>query len=104
MSDVLVDLDPALCDGLGAEQELAARVHVLQARADDLRGPGRGGRALRLALSASTLEQELLETAGLERGATALREMAEHPATMAAIDRWRYAQRLARQLLAAEPA
>jgi hypothetical protein len=54
---------------------------------------------LLLALRASELEQGLLGTAGLDRGADLLREMADHPVTTAAIERWRYAQQLAQRLI-----
>lgn len=100
MTDTAVDLDPALTDGLGRDQEIAATVHVLRARADDMRGPRGGTRSLILALRASELEQQLLDSCGLEGGADALREMQDHPVTVAAVERWRYAQQLARELLA----
>jgi hypothetical protein len=99
MRDAVVDLDPALSEGLTEEHRTAAEVHVLRARADDLRGPGGGSRALVLAMRASDLEQELLGRAGLGHGAELLREMADHPVTVAAIERWRYAQQLARRLI-----
>jgi hypothetical protein len=99
MTDTTVEFDPALSEGLTAEHRTAAEVHVLRARADDLRGPRRGERALLLALRASELEQSLLGTAGLDRGADLLREMADHPVTTAAIERWRYAQQLAQRLI-----
>jgi hypothetical protein len=99
MTDVLVELDPALAEGLTPAHRTAAEVHVLRARADELRGPSKGSRALLLALRASELEQDLLGRAGVDRGAEVLRDMAEHPVTMAAIERWRYAQELARRLI-----
>jgi hypothetical protein len=98
MIDAVVEFDPALTDGLTDAHRLAAEVHVLRARADGLRGPRRGDRALVLAMRASELEQQLLATAGLDRGAELLRSMADHPATIAAIERWRYAQELAQRL------
>ncbi len=105
--ETAADLDEALVqDGdrrkLTDDQELAATVHVLRARADDLRGPRSGSRALILALQAVEMEQQLLDSCGLEGGADALREMQDHPATLAAVGRWRHAQELSRQLLAAD--
>lgn len=105
--ETAVDLDGSLvqdCDGrqLTGDQELAATVHVLRARADDLRGPRSGSRALILALRGVELEQQLLDSCGLEGGADALREMQDHPATLAAVGRWRHAQQLSRQLLAGD--
>jgi hypothetical protein len=94
-----VDLDPSLSAELTDLQRRAVQVHVLRARADSIRGPRRGERALVLALRASELEQELLRDAGLEEGAAVLRDMAEHPATLAAIERWRYAQQLAYRIM-----
>src|SRR4051812_24937309 len=79
MTDAVVELDPALSEGLTDAHRLAAEVHVLRARADSLRGPRKGERALMLALRASEREQELLGAAGLDTGAALLREMAEHP-------------------------
>ncbi len=107
MRDTAVDLDQALVvDGegnqLSDDQQLAATVHVLRHRADGLRGPRSGSRALILALRAVEVEQQLLDSCGLEGGADALREMQDHPATIAAVARWRYAQELSRQLSAAE--
>ena len=99
MKDAVVDLDPTLSEGLTEEHRTAAEVHVLRARADDMRGPGGGSRALVLAMRASELEQQLLGRAGLDSGAELLREMADHPVTVAAIERWRYAQELARRLI-----
>jgi hypothetical protein len=99
MRDAVVDLDPTLAEGLTEAHRTAAEVHVLRARADDLRGPHSGDRALVLALRASELEGELLASAGLDHGAALLREMAEHEVTVAAIERWRYAQQLARRLI-----
>lgn len=99
MRDAVVDLDPTLAEGLTDEHRLAAEVHVLRARADDLRGPGGGSRALVLAMRASELESALLGRAGLDAGADLLREMAEHPVTRTAVERWRYAQELARRLV-----
>jgi hypothetical protein len=99
MRDAVVDLDPTLAEGLTDEHRTAAEVHVLRARADDLRGPKGGSRALVLAMRASELEQVLLGQAGLDHGAELLREMAEHPVTLAAIERWRYAQQLAQRLI-----
>jgi hypothetical protein len=98
VTDSVVDLDPALAEGLTAEHRLAAEVHVLRARAETLRGPRRGDRALLLAMRASELESQLLSGAGLDRGAALLREMEAHPVTVAAIERWRYAQELAQRL------
>jgi hypothetical protein len=99
MRDAVVDFDPTLAEGLTDEHRLAAEVHVLRARADDLRGPDGGSRALVLAMRASELEQALLSRAGLDFGAELLREMTTHPVTVAAIERWRYAQQLARRLI-----
>jgi hypothetical protein len=98
MTDAVVDFDPALAQGLTPAHRIAAEVHVLRGRADTLRGPGRGDRALLLALRATELEQELLSTTGLDRGAELLRTMNEHPMTLAALERWRYAQELASRL------
>ena len=61
--------------GLTEAHRTAAEVHVLRARAEGLRGPRSGSRALVLAMRASELEQELLASAGLDRGAELLREM-----------------------------
>ena len=99
MSSERVDLDPSLAGELNDLERRAIEVHVLRARADGIRGPRRGERSLRLALRSSELEQELLEDAGLERGAELLRVMAEHPATVAAVERWRYAQELAYRIM-----
>ena len=99
MSSDRVDLDPALSAELTALQRRAVEVHVLRARADGIRGPRRGERALVLALKASEIEQSILEDAGLEAGAEMLRSMAEHPATVAAVERWRYAQQLAYRIM-----
>jgi hypothetical protein len=99
MRDAVVDLDPTLAEGLTDAHRTAAEVHVLRARADELRGPQSGSRALVLAMRASELEQELLAEAGLDLGAELLRTMADHPVTIAAIERWRYAQELARRLI-----
>jgi hypothetical protein len=99
MRDAVVDLDPTLSEGLTDAHRTAAEVHVLRGRADELRGPQGGSRALVLAMRASELEQELLAEAGLELGAELLRTMADHPVTVAAIERWRYAQELARRLI-----
>ena len=99
MRDAVVDLDPTLAEGLTDEHRTAAEVHVLRARADELRGPQSGSRALVLAMRASELEQELLGEVGLDRGAELLRMMLDHPVTVAAIERWRYAQELARRLI-----
>ena len=99
MRDAVVDLDPTLAEGLTDEHRTAAEVHVLRARADELRGPQSGSRALVLAMRASELEQELLGEVGLDRGAELLRTMLDHPVTVAAIERWRYAQELARRLI-----
>jgi hypothetical protein len=98
MSEVAVDLDPALVEGLDRWHKVGAEVHVLRARAESLRGVRRGERALVLALRASDLEAELLSTVGVEAGAKILREMEDHPAALAAIERWRYAQQLAERL------
>src|SRR3954447_2570774 len=98
MTDTVVDFDPALAEGLTSLHRLAAEVHVLRGRAETLRGPRRGDRALLLALRASELEQELLATAGLDQGAELLRTMSEHPVTTAALERWRYANKLAARL------
>jgi hypothetical protein len=98
MSEVAVDLDPELVEGLDRWHKVGAEVHVLRARAEGLRGVRRGERALVLALRASDLESELLSTVGVEAGAKILREMEDHPAALAAIDRWRYAQQLAERL------
>ncbi len=98
MSEVAVDLDPALVEGLDRWHLIGAEVHVLRARAESLRGPRRGERALVLALRASELEAELLSKVGVERGAEIIRDMAEHPAALAAIERWRYAQLLAERM------
>lgn len=98
MSEVAVDLDPELVQGLDRWHLVGAEVHVLRARAESLRGGRRGQRALVLALRASDLEAELLSTVGVEAGAEIIREMAEHPAAVAAIERWRYAQLLAERL------
>jgi hypothetical protein len=98
MTDTVVDFDPALAEGLTSLHRLAAEVHVLRGRADTLRGPHRGDRALLLAMRASEREQQLLAVAGLDRGAELLRTMSDHPATAAAIERWRYAQELAERL------
>jgi hypothetical protein len=51
-----------------------------------------------LALRAGDLEAELLAKVGVEAGAAILREMEEHPAAVAAIERWRYAQLLAERM------
>jgi hypothetical protein len=51
-----------------------------------------------LALRASDLEAELLSQVGVEAGAAILRDMEDHPAALAAIDRWRYAQLLAERI------
>jgi hypothetical protein len=98
MSEPAVDLDPALADGLDRWHLIGAEVHVLRARAEGLRGPRRGERALVLALRASDLEAELLSTIGVESGAAILRVMEEHPATLAAVERWQYAQLLAERI------
>jgi hypothetical protein len=98
MTEVAVDLDPALVEGLDRWHLIGAEVHVLRARAESLRGPRRGERGLVLALRASDLEAELLSQVGVEGGAAILREMEEHPAALAAIDRWRYAQLLAERI------
>jgi hypothetical protein len=98
MTEVAVDLDPALVKGLDRWHLIGAEVHVLRARAESLRGPRRGERGLVLALRASDLEAELLSQVGVEAGAAILREMEEHPAALAAIDRWRYAQLLAERI------
>jgi hypothetical protein len=98
MTEVAVDLDPALVEGLDRWHLIGAEVHVLRARADSLRGPRRGERGLGLALRASDLESELLAQVGVEAGAAILREMEEHPAALAAIERWRYAQQLAERI------
>jgi hypothetical protein len=95
----VVELDPVLAEGLTEAHLTAAEVHVLRARADELRGPRRGGRGLLLALRASELEEGLLASVGLDRGADLLRTMAQHPVTVAAIERWRYAQELSRRLI-----
>lgn len=99
MRDAVVDLDPTLAEGLTDAHRTAAEVHVLRARADELRGPRSGSRALVLAMRASELESALLADAGLDRGAALLREMATHEVTTAAIERWRYAQQLAQRLI-----
>jgi hypothetical protein len=99
MRDAVVDLDPTLAEGLTDEHRIAAEVHVLRARADDLRGPGSGSRALVLAMRASELESALLSRSGLDHGVELLREMLGHPVTLAAIERWRYAQQIARRLI-----
>jgi hypothetical protein len=99
MTDAVVEFDPALSAGLTETHRTAAEVHVLRARAEGLRGPRGGSRALVLAMRASELEQELLASAGLDRGAELLREMFEHPVTVAAIERWQYAQELANRLI-----
>ena len=52
MTEVAVDLDPALVEGLDRWHLMGAEVHVLRARAESLRGPRRGERALVLALRA----------------------------------------------------
>jgi hypothetical protein len=93
-----VDLDPTLAEGLDRWQLMGAEVHVLRARAESLRGPRRGPRALVLALRASDLEAELLSGVGVEAGAEILRDMEHHPAAQAAIERWRYAQILAERI------
>lgn len=98
MTEVAVDLDPALVEGLDRWHLIGAEVHVLRARAESLRGPRRGERGLVLALRASDLEAELLAEMGVEAGAAILRDMEEHPAALAAIDRWRYAQLLAERI------
>ena len=98
MTVVAVDLDPALVEGLDRWHLIGAEVHVLRARADSLRGPRRGERGLGLALRASDLESELLSQVGVEAGASILREMEDHPAALAAIERWRYAQQLAERI------
>jgi hypothetical protein len=98
MTEVAVDLDPALVEGLDRWHLIGAEVHVLRARAESLRGPRRGERGLVLALRASDLEAELLSQVGVEVGAAILRDMEEHPAALAAIDRWRYAQLLAERI------
>ena len=98
-AEAAVDLDPALAAGLDAWQRMGAEVHVLRARADSLRGPRRGPRALVLALRASELEGELLSGVGIESGARILRDMEDHPAALAAIDRWRYAQQLTERIM-----
>jgi hypothetical protein len=64
-----------------------------------MRGPRSGSRALVLAMRASELEQELLDGVGLDQGAGLLREMFDHPMTVAAIERWTYAQQLASRLV-----
>jgi hypothetical protein len=97
--DSSVDLDPALSAQLTTPERKAAAIHVLRARAEALRGPHRGDRALLLALRASELESRLLTEVGIEQGARVMREMATHPATEAAVERWLYAQELARRLL-----
>jgi hypothetical protein len=51
-----------------------------------------------LALRASDLEAELLSSIGVEAGAAILREMEHHPAALAAIERWQYAQALAERI------
>jgi len=102
VSETAVNLDPALIKDLTEDHELAATVHVLRARAEDLRGRQGGARALILALRAIEVEQQLLDSCGLEGGAAALREMEFHPVTLAAAERWRFAQQLARELLNAE--
>jgi hypothetical protein len=101
--EAAVDLDPALAEGLDRWQRMAAEVHVLRGRAESLRGPRRGPRALVLALRASELEAELLSTVGVEAGAAVLRQMETHPATTAAIERWRYAQLLAQRIMSSDP-
>lgn len=98
MTEVAVDLDPALVVGLDRWHLIGAEVHVLRARAESLRGPRRGERALVLALRAGDLEAELLSTVGVEAGAAILRKMENHPAALAAIERWRYAQQLAERI------
>lgn len=98
MTEVAVDLDPALVVGLDRWHLMGAEVHVLRARAESLRGPRRGERALVLALRASDLESELLSKVGVEAGAAILREMESHPAALAAMERWRYAQLLAERM------
>jgi hypothetical protein len=98
MTDTVVDLDPTLSEGLTAGHRTAAEVHVLRARADELRGPRKGSRALLLAMRASELEQRLLGECGVDAGADLLREMADHPVTVAAVERWRYARELANRL------
>ncbi|HSP36753.1 MAG TPA: hypothetical protein VLR26_03265 [Frankiaceae bacterium] len=99
MTDVVVDFDSALSAGLTDAHRTAAEVHVLRARAEGLRGPRSGSRALVLAMRAGELERHLLESVGLDRGAELLREMFEHPVTVAAIERWQYAQELAHRLI-----
>ncbi|MDQ1650742.1 MAG: hypothetical protein QOG60_2799 [Frankiaceae bacterium] len=99
MTDVVVDLDPALAAGLTDDHRTAAEVHVLRGRAESLRGPKSGSRALVLAMRASELEQALLSSAGLDHGAELLREMEHHPVTVAGVERWRYAQDLAQRLI-----
>ena len=98
MSEVAVDLDPELVQGLDRWHLVGAEVHVLRARAESLRGRERGQRALVLALRASELEAELLASVGVEDGAKIIRDMEDHPAAVAAIERWRYAQQLAERL------
>jgi hypothetical protein len=98
-AEAAVDLDPALAGDLDNWQRMGAEVHVLRGRAESLRGPRQGPRALVLALRASELEGELLSGIGVEGGAAILREMESHPATLAAIERWRYAQLLAERIL-----
>ena len=98
MTEVAVDLDPALVEGLDRWHLMGAEVHVLRARAESLRGPRRGERALVLALRAGDLEAELLSNVGVEAGAAILRDMEQHPAAVAAIERWRYAQLLAERM------
>ena len=98
MTEVAVDLDPALARGLDRWHLIGAEVHVLRARAESLRGPRRGERSLVLALRASDLEAELLSKVGVEAGAAILRDMEDHPAALAAIERWRYAQNLAERM------
>jgi hypothetical protein len=98
MTEVGVDLDPALVEGLDRWHLIGAEVHVLRDRAENLRGPRRGERALVLAVRASDLEAQLLSSVGIEAGAGILRDMQFHPATLAAIERWRYAQVLAERI------
>jgi hypothetical protein len=98
MSEVAVDLDPELVRGLDRWHLVGAEVHVLRARAESLRGRQRGERALVLALRASDLEAELLASVGVEAGAKIIRDMEDHPAAVAAIERWLYAQQLAERL------
>ena len=103
MTSDRVDLDPGLSVDLTDVQRQAVEVHVLRARADGIRGPNRGARGLALALRAAEIEQTLLTEQGVEAGAGLLRDMETHPATVAAIERWRYAQELAERVLREMP-